>query len=169
MNTMPYLLTFLLYTFSIVQQPHDNTMLVSSKPNVFTYFARTLDGNIGLLAEMNKTMFELKAGDILTLTYPNKIEMYEVVAIQTYHTNTPCSPTGIYTSDQTGRSYGGRELAYIFYAGAPHRLVLQTCFDWYAGQGCASGRLLITAYPVNAVLHDTHHPMRCGSKTVFCQ
>lgn len=169
---MPYLLTFLMYTFSIVQQPADLPYYVNQTPNIFTDYSLVPDGNIGLLAELNKPMLELSAGDILTLTYwSGKQEQYEIVAIITYHTSTPCSITGTFVSDKTGREYSSSKVAHLVYADAPQRLILTTCFDLQLNQPCAPGRFVVVAYPIDKIQRDSYHPALCGgnSKSVRCQ
>jgi hypothetical protein len=137
---MPTLIAFLLFSFSIVQQPAANTLWVS--PTQVTYFARVPDGNIGLLAESNPAFLELQTGDILTLGNLNSVSYYRVVNIRRVTATDPLSPFSNFFDIDSGLRFTSLELGDLVYAGSPRRLVLQTCIDG------ASGRIFITALPL---------------------
>ena len=147
---MPVTLTFLVFFFSIVQQPWNNSVYVSQNPEKVTQYSQTSENVIGLLGESNKAFYELQPGNIITVYRANSAQLYEVSEIIRYTATDPLNPAGNYIHTETGVMLTANQIIALIYTGEPARLVLQTCYDG------ARGRYFVIALPV----HRTQHKAR---------
>ena len=140
---MPYLITFLMFSFSIVQQPN-NAAYVSPAENAVTQFSLASSGNVGLLAHdylAGETFDDLAIGDYIALTYSDRIELFKVRDIKRYYALEPLGLYGEFKDAATGEWFTSDRLTRQMYIGGSNRLILQTCWNGIRG------RLFITAYP----------------------
>lgn len=128
---MPYLVQFLTYAFLIVSQV---TGQVTNQKSAVSFFdiPYTKFGNIGLLAHGDKAgiyFYELKEGDIITLTYTDRTERYVItdmrVVVDLYPDNQQMSAGKISWMDDNGYKMNTYELFDTTYGS--NDLVLQTC------------------------------------------
>lgn len=146
---MPTLISFLLFTFSIVQQPTGYYSYVSDAPNTLTQHSQTCCESIGLLAHNTEAgaLFDLiQVGDKIKLTYLDHVEYWETSQI--YETRA-VSPFSVMTNLQdlnTGEIYDFVPFSNSIYWSNTPKLVLQTCIEHEGNLNW--GRLFIVAVPI---------------------
>lgn len=143
---MPTLISFLIYTFAIMQQPYGHNYWVSQEPFIITQYQ---DGTVPRFMAHNDlaggAFFELQRGDVISVTYPGRTDRFIVSRVLKYRTmfeagdDPPASTIGFIGEDGVGLT--GFQL-YDLINDDNYGLVLQTCYEG------SRGRLFVIAYPV---------------------
>jgi len=134
----------------VIQQPAGQPAFVSSVDEVITEFAMARShGVVGLLAHnylAGKHFFEIQMDDIIQVVYGDeKVEKYQVVAIQRYQALQPNSPHSEFLDLDTSQRLTATQLFKKVYTGE-HHITLQTCIQ--EGVVDTWGRLFIIAEPI---------------------
>jgi hypothetical protein len=143
----PILVSFLSFVFVIAQQPLGNSLFVSLEPNEITQYSRVQCGNIGLLADEYQAgvaIRQLKAGDVITITFPDRVEQFQVDETLRYIAYEPLvvREDTLYENVDTGETVTSLDLGNEIYCGEGYHIAIQTCFD------DAHGRFFVLATPV---------------------
>ncbi|MBC7876420.1 MAG: hypothetical protein H7Y59_04545 [Anaerolineales bacterium] len=148
MRMYPILVSFLSFVFVIAQQPASNSLFVSLKPNEVTQYSRVVCGSIALLAdeyEAGVAVRQLKKDDIITVTFSDHVEQFQVTETRRYIAYEPLvvREDALFENVDTGDTITSLELGDEIYCGGGYHLAIQTCFD------NAKGRFFVFAFPLD--------------------
>lgn len=152
---MPLFVSFLTFSFSIV--PPAGLYSVTSEPDSVTFYQfayDVYDANV-LLAHSGKagaSFSLLSEGGLITLTYPDHVQRFEVTDIQKYQASDPLNVYSYFTDlNDRSRAYSSEDLGKLIYD-SDHGLILQTCID---KDGVISwGRLFVIAEIMQMAKHQ---------------
>jgi hypothetical protein len=144
----PILASFLSFVFVIAQQPASNSLFVSLESNEVTQYSRVVCGSIALLADEYQAgvaVRQLKEDDIITITFPDHVEKFQVSETRRYIAYEPLvvRKDTLYENADTGETITSLELGNEIFCGGGYHLTIQTCFD------DAHGRFFVLAKPVD--------------------
>jgi hypothetical protein len=140
---MPYIITFLLYVFTIVQQPQGNPLYVSPDAGVVTQHSGIYCGGkdipaYGFLAhgeQAGQYFGELQKDDLIAVKFEAKVLYFRVSEVRRYYALDPYKNTSPLKNIETGiTEMDAYKLGGQIYCNPARRLVLQTCFDGVKGR-----------------------------------
>jgi hypothetical protein len=132
---MPYIIAFLFYVFSV----QSGGITTQTDAVSLHQYAMDCCGYLGFVAHEEKAgaaFYELKEGDIITLTYPDEVRRYKVtdtkIMIAIIQDNANLSADIPIYWDETGSALSGRQLFHATYG--ENDLTLQTCYNGLVGR-----------------------------------
>lgn len=140
-----------LFSLPIIQQPKDNPIFVTNKPEFLTQFQRaTQNGVTGLLAHnflSGREFSKMKIGQEISIRYTDHlVRNYQVASIYRFQKLDPSDVFSDLIDLHSGKERSSSDVFDQFYRGR-HHVTFQTCLeedgrlDW--------GLLFVVALPIN--------------------